>query len=482
MYCKECGKKLPDDAMFCDECGTRVEEDNMAEAYGTDSYEQASDVDETVMLQPNDYDDLNDSQSTNDYDDLNGSQNTDDYFDGTSNQADSYNSSNQTGFNNSNQTTDNDYSSYQNQGNDYGNFNDYNQGTDYNQNDYSQKNVSGNGGSGKPAKKKSKAGLITTLIILAVVVIGAIAYVGVTAMKQKIVENDYESVKRKINTENIVLSDDSKEKLNEANKNIASWNIFTLNGTERQLEELSETVDKVSEATDNLKEVQSKFDELKKEESEKGVYCNNERDKVQETLDDLKESINSNNVQATDTKKKDVESALKSFEDAIDKAYEEHQNNQSNDYSYNNYSNDSNDDTNQSTEVVKFVLADSDTVQYSENELEEFFADLDLNADETYALSIIALNEIYARHGMTFKTESLLNYFEGTDWYDNKGLSQGDISLSDVERKNAENLDSIRFEYWQMCKRTGLLETDKPSAADFSTSAYNNVMEKYSNL
>ena len=27
MYCKECGKKLPDDAMFCDECGTKVEED-----------------------------------------------------------------------------------------------------------------------------------------------------------------------------------------------------------------------------------------------------------------------------------------------------------------------------------------------------------------------------------------------------------------------------------------------------------------------
>lgn len=470
MYCKECGKELPEDAMFCDECGTRVEEDNMAEDYGTDSYEQAPDVDETVMLQPKDYDDLNDSQSTNDY------------FDSNANQTDSYNSSNQTGFNNSNQTTDNDYSSYQNQGNGYGNFNDYNQGTEYSQNNYSQNNVSGNGGSGKPPKKKSKAGLITTLIILAVVVIGAIAYVGVTAMKQKSVENDYESVKRKINTENIVLSDDSKKKLNEVNKNIASWNIFTLKGTERQLEELSETVDKVSEATDDLKEVQSKFDELKKEESEKGVYCDNERDKVQETLDDLKESVDSNNVQATDAKKKDVESALESFEDAIDKAYEEHQNNQSNYYSYDNYSNDTNDDTNINTEVAKFVLADSDTVQYSENEMEEFFANLDLNADETYALSIIALNEIYARHGMTFKTESLLNYFEGTDWYDNKGLSQGDISLSDVERKNAENLDSIRSEYWGMCKRTGLLETDKPSAADFSTSAYNNAMEKYSNL
>ena len=112
MYCKECGKELPEDAVFCDECGTRVEEDNMAEAYGADNYEQALDVDETEILQPKDYDDLN------------GSQNTNDYFDSNANQTDSYNSSNQTGFNNSNQTMDNDYSSYQNQGNGYGNFND----------------------------------------------------------------------------------------------------------------------------------------------------------------------------------------------------------------------------------------------------------------------------------------------------------------------------------------------------------------------
>ena len=34
MYCKECGKKLPDDAMFCDECGTKVEEDVFEETVG----------------------------------------------------------------------------------------------------------------------------------------------------------------------------------------------------------------------------------------------------------------------------------------------------------------------------------------------------------------------------------------------------------------------------------------------------------------
>ena len=29
MYCKECGSKLPDDALFCDECGAKTQGDNI---------------------------------------------------------------------------------------------------------------------------------------------------------------------------------------------------------------------------------------------------------------------------------------------------------------------------------------------------------------------------------------------------------------------------------------------------------------------
>ena len=473
MYCKECGKKLPDDAMFCDECGTKVEEDVFEETVGN-NYQEESIVSEQPAENSYQEEPIVSEQPVEPYKDQTVSlENVEENLNkSTTNYAQESNQQEAYSYNNDNNQQ---YSNSYNSGNNQQNSNFYN--SDNKQNSYTY-----DSGNNHPPKKKSKTPVIITIvIIIAVLVMGAGAYVGFTIMKQKTVENSYESVKRKIETENIVLSDDSKEKLNEANKNIASWNLFTLNGTERQLDELKETVEEIANATDDLKEVQDKFDQLRKDENDKGVYCESEREKAQETLDDLKDSVNSNNVQAIDSKKKDAESALDDYEKAIKKAYDDSQNsdysNDDDDYDYNNY--DDEDYSNQISEVSEYVISDTDSFSYSKNALESFFNDLDLDVKDKYALSIIAVNEIYARYNVTFSTQSLNDYFNTTSWYSGSGKKADSVSLSDAENKNKDFLSNIRQYYWQECHDQGLVSSSKPDAKDFTATEYKEVMVRY---
>ena len=54
-----------------------------------------------------------------------------------------------------------------------------------------------------------------------------------------------------------------------------------------------------------------------------------------------------------------------------------------------------------------YILADSNSRLYSREELERM---------DNYTLQM-AINEIYARHGRKFKTDSIREYFEGKSWY-----------------------------------------------------------------
>ena len=56
-----------------------------------------------------------------------------------------------------------------------------------------------------------------------------------------------------------------------------------------------------------------------------------------------------------------------------------------------------------------------------------------------------ARNEIYARHGYSFKTAKYRNYFQKKTWYKEGGFSTGD--LNSVEWYNMELLQKMEKEY-----------------------------------
>lgn len=80
----------------------------------------------------------------------------------------------------------------------------------------------------------------------------------------------------------------------------------------------------------------------------------------------------------------------------------------------------------------KFVIQDSDVMEIPDSVISQ------LDTHELW----IARNEIYARKGRKFSNDFLNSYFNNCDWYIPKISSENlyDSMLSDVERKNVENL------------------------------------------
>jgi hypothetical protein len=79
-----------------------------------------------------------------------------------------------------------------------------------------------------------------------------------------------------------------------------------------------------------------------------------------------------------------------------------------------------------------FILPNSDTVKLKNSDLR------DLSPEELR----LARNEIYARHGRTFRDKELQAYFDAKEWYQNlEKLPQGeDPALSKIERENIEKI------------------------------------------
>lgn len=54
----------------------------------------------------------------------------------------------------------------------------------------------------------------------------------------------------------------------------------------------------------------------------------------------------------------------------------------------------------------------------------------------------LARNEIYARHGLIFKSKDLQDFFSKKSWYHGTVSNSSEIPLSDTERKNLETINS----------------------------------------
>lgn len=82
-----------------------------------------------------------------------------------------------------------------------------------------------------------------------------------------------------------------------------------------------------------------------------------------------------------------------------------------------------------------YILPDSDTRVYSQDELSA------MSNEELY----FARNEIFARHGRGFKSQDLQDYFNTKSWY-HMQYSPDEFSddlLNETEKKNAENMLAI---------------------------------------
>ncbi|GEM_PF-1292730 len=83
-----------------------------------------------------------------------------------------------------------------------------------------------------------------------------------------------------------------------------------------------------------------------------------------------------------------------------------------------------------------YILADSSDKSISKS---------DIKSLSNYDLRI-AINEIYARHGYTFKAADLNDYFNNKDWYepDSSLTDMNDVKISKIEKKNLDKMSAER--------------------------------------
>ena len=92
-----------------------------------------------------------------------------------------------------------------------------------------------------------------------------------------------------------------------------------------------------------------------------------------------------------------------------------------------------------SADDAEYLLPDSNTKEYSASYFDGYTKD-ELN---------MFINEIYAKHGRKFKTDSIQKYFDSKSWYQPK-VEPDDFDsrvkdfLNDVEYKNVKTIVSVR--------------------------------------
>lgn len=112
-----------------------------------------------------------------------------------------------------------------------------------------------------------------------------------------------------------------------------------------------------------------------------------------------------------------------------------------NDYIYDSYDDDDDYDTDYDEyENEDYILPTSDSEYLTRSDVE------DLSQEENR----LAINEIYARHGYTYTTEDLKEYFEDKSWYQsNPDVNQStwnDSMLNNYERENINLLATVAKE------------------------------------
>ena len=84
-----------------------------------------------------------------------------------------------------------------------------------------------------------------------------------------------------------------------------------------------------------------------------------------------------------------------------------------------------------------YILPDSSTKRITESDLAS------LSAAEIR----IARNEIYARHGLIFKSEDLQSYFNAQPWYKGTVQDAGQIALNDIEAANVSFINDYEMQH-----------------------------------
>lgn len=79
-----------------------------------------------------------------------------------------------------------------------------------------------------------------------------------------------------------------------------------------------------------------------------------------------------------------------------------------------------------------YIIAGSDSTPITEQQL----------AGMDAATIRLARNEIYARHGLIFKSKDLQDYFSKKSWYHGTVSSSSQIALNDTERKNLATISA----------------------------------------
>ena len=86
-------------------------------------------------------------------------------------------------------------------------------------------------------------------------------------------------------------------------------------------------------------------------------------------------------------------------------------------------------------EEPDYLLPDSSTRRITEEDLR----------DLSWRELCLARNEIFARHGRTFETPEIAEYFNSKDWYDGR---YGDVSLSSLEAENVNFILSYEIQHY----------------------------------
>lgn len=123
----------------------------------------------------------------------------------------------------------------------------------------------------------------------------------------------------------------------------------------------------------------------------------------------------------------------------------------------------------------EFVAYDSRNYVMDVDEVERWLINNGATNREIACWFTLAINEISARYGAGFSTNSLILYFSGKTWYQNWGDDPNAIRkvFTSVEKRNFDNFGRKRNEY---CRRIGI----STSAKEYSYDEFNYIANNYS--
>lgn len=200
------------------------------------------------------------------------------------------------------------------------------------------------------------------------------------------------------------------------------------------------------------KSLKQRFNAAKLKAANNGVKVNKEKNAAKEALDQYEDAIDDNDASLMAQYGNEAEKYVSQLESATNKAKKTKKKSK-NEYNI------------PESEKTNYVVDPSFRV-------DRFYFDNLVSLDrDRYGATVLAINEYYARKGCKFKTDSLQEYFEHQRWYENKGKSTTNVSLSSLEKHNIKMFQEDREWY----KRN--LSGATANASDFSCQEFLDIAE-----